>query len=370
LSRLIQQIPIGIQVFDANGLCTDVNQTHLDIFEVASRDQLVGRYNLFNDPMAESVGTAAGARRALKGETVHLGDLSFDFANADPRYAMTSGQRSVSVSFFPVLDERGQIANIVALNQDTTARKRALSQQVELAVEKERVQMLQHFIRDTSHDLRTPLTTIKTSLYLLERTINDEAKRQRYITVINEQAARFLELLEDLLSLSRLDKSSIEEFTFEMRSLSLLLQNVVAGQTEIAQSKNHTLTLSVDSDLPPILVDDAQLNRAISNILINALNYTPEGGAIGVRAFQRDDRIAVEIQDNGIGIRKDDLAHIFERFFRADAARGTESGGVGLGLTIAQRIIEAHGGDIEVESEVGRGTTVRVWLPVVGDTLT
>jgi two-component system sensor histidine kinase VicK len=94
-------------------------------------------------------------------------------------------------------------------------------------------------------------------------------------------------------------------------------------------------------------------------MLTNALNYTPDGGAIGVRAFQRDDRIAVEIQDNGIGIRKEDLPHIFERFFRADAARGTESGGVGLGLTIARRIIEAHGGDIEVES--GRsGTTVRV----------
>jgi signal transduction histidine kinase len=90
---------------------------------------------------------------------------------------------------------------------------------------------------------------------------------------------------------------------------------------------------------------------------------------IGVRAFQRGDRITIEIQDNGIGIREEDLAHIFDRFFRADAARGTESGGVGLGLTIARRIIEAHGGDIEVESEAGQGTTVRLWLPVVGDSL-
>jgi PAS domain S-box-containing protein len=367
LSRLIHQIPIGIQVFDASGLCTDVNQAHLDIFGVASREQLVGRYNLFEDPMAESVGTSAGARRALAGETVHLGDLSFDFANADPRYAATRGRRTISVSFFPVLDENEQIVNLVALNQDTTARKRAESQQVELAVEKERVQMLQHFIRDTSHDLRTPLTTIKTSLYLLERTINDPAKRQRYITVIKDQTARLHQLLEDLLSLSQLDKSSVEEFSFEMRSLNLLLQNVVAGQQEAARRKNHTLTLSVESNLPPILVDDRQLNRALTNILTNAVNYTPDGGQIGVRAFLRDDRIAVEIQDNGIGIDEQDLARIFDRFFRADAARGSESGGVGLGLTIARRVIEAHGGDIEVESTVGQGTTVRVWLPVVSD---
>jgi PAS domain S-box-containing protein len=365
LRRLIQQIPIGIQVFDASGLCTDVNQSHLDIFGVAHREQLIGRYNIFADPMAERVGTAAGAKRALAGEIVHLGDLPFDFTHADPRYAATSGQRTISVSFFPVLDEAGHIVNIVALNQDISERKHAEAQHLELAVERERVQMLQHFIRDTSHDLRTPLTTIKTSLYLLERTIDDPGKRERYIGVIQEQASRLHQQIEDLLSLSRLDKSSVEEFTFEMRSLSLLLQNVVAGQKSLAERKKHRLSLSVEANLPPILADDAQLFRALSNLLVNALNYTPDGGDINVQAYRRDDRIAVEIQDNGIGIRKEDLPHIFERFFRADATRSAETGGAGLGLTIARRVIEAHGGDIEVESEAGKGSTFRVWLPVV-----
>jgi PAS domain S-box-containing protein len=365
LRRLIQQIPIGIQVFDATGLCTDVNQAHLDIFGVPSRDQLVGRYNLFDDPMAASVGTSAGARRALAGEIVQLGDLTFDFTRADPRYAATTGRRTVSVTFYPVTDDSGQIVHIVALNQDTTERRRAESQQLELAVEKERVQMLQHFIRDTSHDLRTPLTTIKTSLYLLERTIDDPGKRERYITVIGDQASRLHQLLDDLLGMSRLDKASIEEFSFEMRSLNLLLQNMVAAHKETADRKKSRLTLSVQPNLPPILVDDAQVSRALGNILTNAINYTPDGGQISVHAYRQDNRIGVEIRDNGIGIHPEHLARIFDRFFRADAARGTDAGGVGLGLTIARRIIEAHGGDIEVESELGQGTTVRVWLPVV-----
>ncbi len=278
-------------------------------------------------------------------------------------------ERWLLTTKIPLHDQDGRVIGLVGVGRDITERKRTETQQVELAVEKERVQMLQHFIRDTSHDLRTPLTTIKTSLYLLERTINDPIKRERYFTVINDQAGRLQQLLEDLLSLSRLDRTSIEDFTFEMRSLSLLLQNVVAGQRPLAERKHHTLTLSVEPDLPPILVDDTQLNRALSNMLTNALNYTPEDGRIEVRAFRRGDRLAVEIKDNGIGITEEDLPRIYDRFFRADRARNTETGGVGLGLTIARRIVEAHGGDIEVESTAGEGSTFRVWLPVVNNSV-
>jgi PAS domain S-box-containing protein len=123
LQRLVQQTPVGIQIFDKSGLCVEVNQMHLDIFGVPNREQLVGKYNIFDDPLL--VGTDAGAKRALAGETVYLDDLTFDFSQAESRYAANTGQRIISAAFFPVFDENGQVANIVALNQDITERKQA-----------------------------------------------------------------------------------------------------------------------------------------------------------------------------------------------------------------------------------------------------
>jgi PAS domain S-box-containing protein len=365
LRRLIQQLPIGIQVFDADGVCTDVNETHMGIFGVVNREQLVGTYNIFNDPLAALVGTLEGAKRALAGETMFLGDLKFDLSQADPRYAATSGQRTINVSFFPVFDEARKITNIVGLNQDVTERRRAEGQRLELAVEQERVELLQHFIRDTSHDFRTPLTTIKTSLYLLAKTIDEEEKRGRYMEVIDEQTTHLQKLLDDLLNMSRLDKTANADFIFEPRVLNLLLQNVVAAHKSLAERKSHSVSLEVEADLPAVLIDDTQLGFALSNILLNALNYTPAGGQIAVRAFRKEQQVMIAVKDNGIGISQEDLPHIFDRFFRADKARGVGTGGTGLGLTIARRIVQAHGGDIEVESEPDKGSVFYVWLPLV-----
>ncbi|MEP7286210.1 MAG: ATP-binding protein [Chloroflexota bacterium] len=125
LQNLIQQTPIGIQMFDANGLCVEVNQAHLDIFGVTRREQLVQRYNIFADPLAAWAGTSAAAQRVLAGETVYLGDIDFDFAQADPRYVgmPESRKRTLSVTLFPVFNDRHEVTNIVGLNFDVTERK-------------------------------------------------------------------------------------------------------------------------------------------------------------------------------------------------------------------------------------------------------
>jgi two-component system, cell cycle sensor histidine kinase and response regulator CckA len=136
LRRLIQQLPIGVQIFDTSGLCVDANQAHMRIFGIKHRDQVVGKFNLFEDRLAEVVGTGAAGRKALSGQTVHLPEVLFDFRKADSRFTATQGQRVLSVTFFPVRDYHDDIVQIVALNEDITERKRT---EVTLMLERERM---------------------------------------------------------------------------------------------------------------------------------------------------------------------------------------------------------------------------------------
>ncbi len=157
LQRLIQQTPVGIQVFASDGTCTDVNPAHMAIFGMEARAQLVGRYNIFQDPLAEAAGTADAARRALAGEIVALGDIDFDFSEADPRFVGATGQRTVNVTIFPVFNAKGQVANFVGLNVDTTERKRVEEalRRSETAEREQRA--LAEALRDTAATLTSTL---------------------------------------------------------------------------------------------------------------------------------------------------------------------------------------------------------------------
>ena len=137
LQRLIQQLPIGVQMFDKNGLCTNTNQALMDMFGIDSSKQLVGQFNLFTDSMAKRTGTHAAGKRALQGQVVHLPEVHFDFKEADPRFTATSGNRVLSITFFPVKNENGEVVQIVALNEDITARIEA-ERTIQLTEEKYR----------------------------------------------------------------------------------------------------------------------------------------------------------------------------------------------------------------------------------------
>lgn len=131
LARLIEQIPLGIQVFNRAGLCTNCNQAHLNIFGLSGRDELVGVYNILNDPLAQEYGTAAAFRRALDGETTFLGDIDFDFTRADPRFARGASRHTVEVTIFPVSDEYGVVNTVVGMNNDVTERKQVEAELLE-----------------------------------------------------------------------------------------------------------------------------------------------------------------------------------------------------------------------------------------------
>ncbi len=239
-------------------------------------------------------------------------------------------------------------------------RRQVEQHRLELAVEKEKVKLLQRFLSDVSHDLRVPLSAIKTSIFVLQE-LADSEKQRRHLEIVKIQATHLEKLGEDMSTMSRLEATA--EFEFEPVNLNALIQDILVGQETKAIGNNQTVTFIPGTDIPSVMADKTYLNRAIANIIINALSYTPEGGTITTRTYERGQQVVVEVQDTGIGIDTEDLPYIFERFYRADEVRNTHKSGTGLGLAIAQKIATLHRGNIEVESEPNQGSTFKILLP-------
>lgn len=258
-------------------------------------------------------------------------------------------------------DAEGNPQHMLGVVQDITERKLAEQQQMDLALERERVDLLKNILHTMSHDLKTPLTAINTSLYLLERATTD-TQRQSRIDNIKEQVTHLDHLIQDILTLARLDHTP--RMKVERVDINDACQFAAHQLRPASERKHIDVQLELDRALQPVAADRSEIQRVIVNLIENALNYTPENGSVCVRSYRTDDSAALEIEDTGIGISNDDLPHIFERFYRADEARATVEGGTGLGLAIVKQVIEMHAGSISVESERGRGTTFRITLPL------
>jgi PAS domain S-box-containing protein len=251
----------------------------------------------------------------------------------------------------------------MGIGQNITERKMMEQRQFETAVEKERADILQKFLSDASHDLRTPLTIIKTSIYLLRR-LNTADKRDRHLDILTEQSDHLQRLLDDFLSMARLNKAGSGEFNFVPLDVNQVTDEVLTAHQALAAQKRQRVEFTRSVELPPLLADNEHLKRALSHLVANAVNYTPEGGNIGVETLQQDDWVVLRVRDTGMGINAIDLPRIFDPFYRADKARNPDTGGMGLGLAIVQRIVMAHGGRVEAESVVGEGSVFSVWLPL------
>jgi signal transduction histidine kinase len=210
-----------------------------------------------------------------------------------------------------------------------------------------------------SHDFRTPLSTINTSTYLLERT-DDPATRSKRLQVIGQQVVRLEKLLEGLLTMTQLDQGI--ELKLAPVDVSELVRQIGPRAQLAAEARAQVVAVEVGSPCR-ISADVIKLDQAVMHIVQNAIQYSADGGLITLAAGSTGSRAFIEVRDRGIGIDASDLPHIFERFYRADRARGSETGGIGLGLAIARRIVELHGGSIEVESAPNQGSTFRILLP-------
>jgi PAS domain S-box-containing protein len=261
------------------------------------------------------------------------------------------------ISLIPMEYEGRSALLGTALN--VTERRLAEQQRVELRMEKERVRILSNFIEKASHEFRTPLSIINTSTYLL-RNISDPERREGYLCRIEEQSDNLTKLIGDLIMLSELDSG--RQLAFETVDLNRFVHDINSTIESKANMSNHRAVVELCKESVPIRGNLKSLRQAIINIVDNAARFTSDGGIITVRSSVSDGFALLEIIDTGEGISENNLARVFERFYRIDEIGTTR--GFGLGLPIAKAIIEQHQGRIEIESEVGVGSTVRVLLPL------
>ncbi|SHM17145.1 PAS/PAC sensor signal transduction histidine kinase [Caldanaerovirga acetigignens] len=225
-------------------------------------------------------------------------------------------------------------------------------------------EMRKEFVANVSHELRTPLTTIKSyAETLLDGAMDDTSVARQFISVINDEADRMTRLVNDLLELSRLDNKEIKWNKRPVR-IDLLLRDVISKMMMNAMKKKLSMKHEIEEGLEAF-ADRDKIEQVFQNILSNAIKYTPEGGEIFVKAGNAGNQIYISVKDTGIGIPKEDLPRIFERFYRVDKTRSRELGGTGLGLSIAREIVLAHDGEINIISEQGKGTEVIIRLPTL-----
>jgi PAS domain S-box-containing protein len=258
-----------------------------------------------------------------------------------------------------VRDEQKQISQCRIIVSNITDQKRATQQLLELAADKEHIRTLSNFLRSASHEFRTPLSNVMIALYFLKKTIAS-AQETEHVAKIEKQVKYITGLVDALATVARLDSN--HDFHFEMINLNSFIREVSAQMQLEAQEIGVEVVIECDDRLPFIQVDVSELYLALSNILDNAVHYTSSGGIITIRAFSRGDSMIIDVQDTGIGISRADIPHLFDRFYRVDESHSIR--GIGLGLAIANQIIQRHGGMIEVESQLGQGSLFRIILPL------
>jgi two-component system phosphate regulon sensor histidine kinase PhoR len=249
-------------------------------------------------------------------------------------------------------NDAGQITGALVLFHDITELKRI-------------DQVRRDFVANVSHELRTPLSILRGYIEtLLDSPKMPREELTRILRVMERHSNRLEQLVEDLLSLARLESGNPDLQVGDV-DLSSFFREMIRDWEKKLTSKHLNIMLDVPPEFLPIRVDRTRLQEALYNLLDNAVKYSREGGEIRLSARQRDGEIELTVSDDGIGIAREDLPRIFERFYRADKARSPDKvRGTGLGLAIVKHVVQLHGGRVEADSEPGKGTTIRVLLPM------
>ena len=218
------------------------------------------------------------------------------------------------------------------------------------------------FVANVSHELRTPLASIKGYLETLADVgMDDPAQAKEFLSILQKNSDRLQNIVQDLLHLSRIESGLDPVRPAEIPLRECVEKNLLL-LAPLVKKKEQRCTLSVPPEMT-LWADPKKIDQVFINLLENAIKYTPERGTIEIRAAQKESRIEIEIHDSGIGIPKEDLSRIFERFYRVDRTRSRDLGGTGLGLSIVKHIVEAHGGKIAAQSELGKGSRFILSLP-------
>ncbi|HYH44224.1 MAG TPA: ATP-binding protein [Thermoanaerobaculia bacterium] len=225
--------------------------------------------------------------------------------------------------------------------------------------------MRRDFVANVSHELKTPLAAIRGYAETLRDGALDEPDTaRRFNERILMQCRRLQALLDDLLTLSRLESVTPQPSEREPVELPAVIHRAAEVLSDAARERRVRIELDVDEEVPALSGDPEGIERLVVNLLDNAVKYNRPEGSVSLRLSQADGHALLEVSDTGIGIPQDALARIFERFYRVDKGRSRDEGGTGLGLAIVKHVAQTHGGQVEVESRIGKGSTFRVRLPL------
>ena len=284
------------------------------------------------------------------GIDIKIGNLLYIKQDEPIEKIATLSSKYIRFTFAAVMKDNNADGILVVMHDITAQEKLELSRR--------------EFVANVSHELRTPLTTVKSyAETLMDTAFDDRGVQMRFLSVIAQEADRMTRIVRDLLTLSRLDEKRPERQSTEAIDLKSFLGGIVERMSVSAKKKEQTITYRQMNSVGEFYSNRDKLEQVIINIISNAIKYTPSGGRIEVFSGKLYSDIYIKVTDNGIGIPKENLPRIFERFYRVDKARSRDTGGTGLGLAIAKQIMDEMGGDIKITSEVDKGTEVTITVP-------
>ncbi|MDD3717292.1 MAG: ATP-binding protein [Actinomycetota bacterium] len=337
LEAVLNNISAGVMVTDSESRIVLLNPAAESILGVES-DKATGRRTIEVFSSRELDRTVS---RAVAGESVD-----------DEIELIYPRRMSLHLKSDPVIGVEGRVVATVSAIEDITALK-SLNQ------------IRQDFVANVSHELRTPVATIRAlTESLLGGAMEERERAQRFLAGLDHETGRLSQLIEDLLALSRLEarESALQPEAF---SLAELLRECLDSKAKLAEDYGVRLDLELEEGDVTITGDRRLLGTALNNLVDNAVKYNRKGGRVVVAAYpgRAGEGVVAEVKDDGIGIPRDELPRVFERFYRVDKARSRETGGTGLGLSIVKHIVELHGGTVTVSSEEGEGSTFSMNLP-------
>jgi len=328
----------GLLLVDARRQIILMNQPFEKLFGL--RDPAVGvplieavRHATLDELIAETLGTGETTRSEL--------------SMSDSR---THSERHIEVSAVPIKKADDEMSGAVVLFHDITELKQL-----------DRIR--REFVANVSHELRTPLSILRGYIEVLfDEPETSREELTRILSIMERHSKRLQRLVDDLLSLAQLE-SSQAKLELSVVRVDELLNNLIRDWKEKLAAKNLKVIVDLAPEALMLRADGTRLEEVLHNLLDNAVKFSRENGQIHLRAVRHGSEMVLSVADNGLGISKEHLPRIFERFYRADKARGRELGGTGLGLAIVKHIVQLHGGRVEAESELGHGTTIGVVLP-------
>lgn len=247
----------------------------------------------------------------------------------------------MQATFSPIFEEDGSISGGIIVFTDITELRKLET-------------VRNDFVANVSHELRTPLTSIIGYVNtLLDNDIDDPEIREKFLKIVKTEADRLSILIKDLFNLSKIESSTPD---LKAENLKKVIDKTINLLIDRAEKKDIIIEKEIEVDLPPVYMVKEQIEQVMINLIDNAIKYTQDNGKIKVSAYKKEDRIYVEVEDNGIGVPREEQDRVFERFYRVDKARSSSLGGTGIGLSIVKNIIKQHGSEINLESREGEGS--------------